>query len=69
MDEKEPTIIGEEIMIRCVARTQDLVEANRIADEYEAKGYTVNIVKKKRGDIALYEVWVKGEPKTLYAKK
>lgn len=64
----EKDFIGTEYMVRCVARTQDLMEANRVAEEYEAKGYQVNIVKKQKGGVTLYEVWAKGETKTFEIK-
>jgi len=66
MNDKD--FIKSEYIVRCVARTQDLMEANRVAEEYEAKGYQVNIVKKKKGSVTLYEVWAKGETKTFEMK-
>ncbi len=65
----EDKIIGKKPMLRCVARTMSIEEANRIAEKYEAEGYETEIVKKKRGEMALYEVWISGEPKGLYAKE
>ncbi|NYZ76984.1 hypothetical protein H0O02_01570 [Candidatus Micrarchaeota archaeon] len=65
----EDKIIGEKPMLRCVARTMNIEEANAIAERYEAEGYETEIVKRKRGEIAMYEVWIGGEPKGLYAGK
>ena len=64
----EKDFIGTEYTVRCVARTQDLMEANKIAEKYEAEGYQVNIVKKKKGSVVLYEVWAKGNTKTFEVK-
>ncbi len=47
---------------RLVARTQSIEEANRIAEEYEMKGFQTRISKKKEGNIALYEVWISKKP-------
>ncbi len=47
---------------RLVARTQSIEEANRIAEEYEMKGFMARIAKKKEGNIALYEVWISKKP-------
>lgn len=60
-------IIGEPPMRRCVTRTMSIEEANRISEQYEAEGYRTEIIKRKRGEIAMYEVWISGEPKGFYA--
>ena len=52
----EKKVIGRRAM-RPVARTMDLLEAERIAESFEMKGYKTEIVKKKQGNITLYEVW------------
>jgi hypothetical protein len=68
MGEKEK-IIGKKPRMKMVARTMSIEEANQIAEKYEAEGYETDIVKRKRGEIAMYEVWISGEPKGLYAKE
>jgi len=65
---KEDKIIGKKSRLKMVARTMSIEEANQVAERYEAEGYETEIVKKKRGDIAMYEVWIKGEPKGLFAE-
>lgn len=65
----EEKIIGKKPLLRCVARTMSIEEANRISEQYEAEGYKTEIVKRKRGEISMYEVWISEEPKGFYAKE
>lgn len=44
--------------MRCVARTQSIEEAQRVAESFEMQGYTTQIIEKKQGTLKLYEVWV-----------
>ncbi len=48
-----------------VARTQDIAEANRIADQYAMQGFEARMVKKAQGNLAIYEVWVAKAPEIL----
>ena len=59
--------IGKKPRMKMVAQTMSIEEANQVAERYEAEGYETEIVKKKRGEMALYEVWIKGEPKGFFA--
>ncbi len=68
MEEEKP-IAERGPMLRCVARTMSIEEANRISEQYEADGYKTEIIKRKRGEITIYEVWITGEPKGFYAKR
>ena len=45
-------------MKRCVGRTMDLLEAERLADSYRMQGFLVSIVRRKEGSAAMYEVWI-----------
>ena len=45
------------MQMRLVARTQSIEEANRIAEQYEFQGYETQVIKKRQGALALYEVW------------
>ena len=47
---------------RCVGRTQDIAEAERIAESYRLQGFEAIIVKKAQAGLAVYEVWVSKEP-------
>ncbi|MFH0737208.1 MAG: hypothetical protein V1827_00515 [Candidatus Micrarchaeota archaeon] len=47
---------------RCVARTQDILQAERIAKEYELQGFEAWITKKGQGGITIYEVWTSKDP-------
>jgi hypothetical protein len=48
--------------MRLVARTQDIVEANRIAEQYQLQGFQTKIVKQMQAGLAVYEVWIGKEP-------
>jgi len=63
----EKPIGGPGKQFRLVATTQSIEEANRIAEQYEMKGFETQIVKKKQGTIAIYEVWVAKEPDVFSA--
>lgn len=65
----EKPIGGPGKRFRLVARTQSIEEANRIAEQYEMKGFETQIVKKKQGTITIYEVWAAKEPEILTGKK
>lgn len=65
----EDKIIGKKPRMRMVARTMSIEEANAVAERYEAEGYETEIVKRKRGEIAMYEVWISGEPKVFSAEE
>ncbi|MEM2909003.1 MAG: hypothetical protein QW171_02470 [Candidatus Bilamarchaeaceae archaeon] len=60
-------VIMEEELIkkfaRCVARVLDINEAERIAEDYEMKGFKTYIIKRKQGSVALYEIWVEEKPR------
>jgi hypothetical protein len=58
----EKPIGGPGMQYRLVARTQSIEEANRIAEQYEMKGFKTQIVKKRQGTISIYEVWIAKEP-------
>ncbi len=47
---------------RCVARTPDIAEADRLAEAYQLQGYDVEVVKREQGGVSIYEVWVSREP-------
>jgi len=51
--------------MRCVGRTTDLAEAEKIAETYELRGFKTEIVKKKQGSAFFYEVWVE-EKKDIF---
>jgi len=65
----EKPIGGPGKQYRLVARTQSLEEANRIAEQYEMKGFETQIVKKTQGTITVYEVWVAKEPEVFTGKE
>jgi hypothetical protein len=44
--------------MRCIGRTVDLAEAQRIAESYEAQGLAVQVIKRKEGSAFFYEIWV-----------
>ena len=50
---------------RLVARTQDIGEANQVAEQFRAQGFETKIVKKTQGALSIYEVWVAKEPDVL----
>lgn len=60
--------IGRSERMKLVARTQSIEEAERIAQQYELKGYKTSIVKRSQAGIALYEVWAGKEPDILTGK-
>lgn len=43
--------------MRCVGRTTDIMEAEKLAETYELRGLRVEIVKRKQGSAFFYEVW------------
>ena len=47
--------------MRLVAVVRDLLEARKVAESYEMRGFKVKIVEKKQGFLAVYEVWVEKE--------
>jgi len=61
-------LIGPESTMRCVARTTNLEEANRIAEGYDEEGYETQIMKKKQGGMVLYEVWIGRKPEIFGAE-
>ena len=65
----EKPVFGPSTMMRCVGRTANLEEANRIAEQYEAQGFTTEIIKKKQAGLAMYEVWIGKEPEVFSAGK
>ncbi len=65
----EKPIGGPGSQYRLVARTQSIEEANRIAEQYEMKGFKTQIVKKRQGTITIYEVWIAKEPEIFSGKK
>jgi len=54
--------IGPDKPARCVARTQDIYEAERIVKEYELMGFEAWIIKKAQGGMTIYEVWTSKDP-------
>ena len=58
----ERPVGGPGRQFRLVARTQSIEEANRIAEQYEMKGFETQIVKRMQGTIAIYEVWIAKKP-------
>jgi len=50
-------IITDSPTMRIVARTQNLEEANQIAEQYQSNGFDTRIIKKQQGNISLYEVY------------
>lgn len=61
--EREPIVPGPNF--RLVARTQSIEDAEQIARQYEAQGFTTEIVRKSHGGLAIYEVWAGKEPDAL----
>jgi tRNA1(Val) A37 N6-methylase TrmN6 len=61
----EKPFLTQEGNFRMVGRTTSLEEANQLSEQYEFQGFTTKIVKKKQGEIALYEVWVGRKPDIL----
>jgi len=49
--------LGPGTEMRLIARTQSIEEANRIAEQYELEGCETQIIKKRQGILAIYEVW------------
>ena len=54
---------GARTFMRMVARTLSIEEAHRVAQQFEAQGYEIDIVENKQGALAVFEVWAgkKGE--------
>jgi len=48
--------------MRLVATTQDINEANRIAEQYEMQGFQTKIMKRMQANLAIYEVWIGKNP-------
>jgi hypothetical protein len=46
------------VQMRLIATTQSMEEANRLSEQYEMQGFETRIMKKGRGQLALYEVWI-----------
>ncbi len=44
--------------MHCIARTQSIEEAERIAENFRMQGFEVKLVAQSRGHLKLYEVWV-----------
>lgn len=57
-----------EPQMRIVGRSTSLQEANLLAQQYEMRGFTTSIIKKKQGEITLYEVWAGKKPDILSAE-
>ena len=45
------------MIMRLVATTQNLLEANKIAEDYELKGYKVRVIEQKQGIVSMYQVF------------
>jgi hypothetical protein len=58
----EKPFLGSEENFRMVGRSTNLQEANLLAEQYEMRGFTTKIIKKKQGEITLYEVWAGKKP-------
>mgnify|MGYP001256690804 CR=1 FL=1 len=54
--------IGPGSRMRLVARTQDISEAERIAEQYKQSGFQTRIVKQMQGSLSIYEVWIGKKP-------
>ena len=54
---------------RCIGRTTNLEEANRLAEQYELQGFETQIIKKMQANLVLYEVWVAKESEIFEGKK
>ena len=61
----EKPLIGPETAMRMVGRTNNLEEANRLAERFEAEGYETEIVKKRQAGITYYEVWAGKKPEVF----
>lgn len=66
--ERPDSSIGKSQHMRLVASTQSIEEAERIAQQYELRGYRTAIVKRSQAGIALYEVWAGKEADILTGK-
>lgn len=62
-------LIEPETQMRMVGRTTSLEEANRLAEQYGMQGFKTQIIKKKQGEIALYEVWVSKKPDIFHMQQ
>ncbi len=40
-----------------VGRTASIEEAEQISEQYQMRGFKTKVIKKKQGNLALYEVW------------
>lgn len=58
-------LLGPGGNFRLVARTQDVAEADRAAEQFRAQGFETKIIKKTQGTLSIYEVWVAKEPDVL----
>ncbi|MEW6748356.1 MAG: hypothetical protein AB1295_01465 [Candidatus Micrarchaeota archaeon] len=66
--ERPDRTIGKTPAMALVARTQSIEEAERVAQQYEMKGYTTTIIKRSQGGMNLYEVWAGKEPDIMSGK-
>ena len=60
-------VIGPGSRMRLVARTQDISEAERIAEQYERSGFQTKVVKQMQGSLSVYEVWIGKKPDDMPA--
>ncbi len=47
--------------MRLIAVTQSIEEAKRIEQNFKLQGYLTKIVEKRKGFLAIYEVWITKE--------
>ncbi|MBN1170227.1 hypothetical protein JXA56_04325 [Candidatus Micrarchaeota archaeon] len=45
------------MIMRLVATTQNLLEANKVAEDYEMNGFKVRIIENKQGTMSVYQVF------------
>jgi len=55
--------------MRLVARTQDMSEAERIAEQYGKSGFQTRIIKAVQGGVSIYEVWIGKTPDSVFARR
>jgi len=58
MERPDTELTRTGVPMRLIATTQDINEANRLSEQYEAQGFETRIMKKAQGRLALYEVWI-----------
>ena len=61
----EKPFLAREETFRMIGRTTNIQDANQLSEQYEMQGFTTKIIKKKQGEIALYEVWASKKPDSL----